>query len=205
MFKIKSHELPDHLPSGGPAYIITGLGNPGREYDNTRHNVGFAALDCIARKAGAEVRRIKFKSLCGDAVVAGHRVLLLKPQTYMNLSGQAVGEAVEFYKIPMDRVIILCDDIYLKPGKIRIRPKGSSGGHNGLKNIIYLTGTDVFPRVRIGVGEKPHPDYDLADWVLGRPAGEEAQSLLGAVERVAEAVETILTNGVPEAMSRFNG
>ena len=147
------------VPAGPVDFLIVGLGNPGKEYDNTRHNAGFMAVDRIAGELGVKIDRLKFKSLCGDGMLAGHRVLLMKPSTFMNLSGQAVQEAAAFYKIPMERVLVFLDDISLEPGHVRIRRKGTDGGHNGLKNIIYLTGSDQFPRVKIGVGAKPHPDY----------------------------------------------
>lgn len=193
------------LPTGPVEYILAGLGNPGVEYDGTRHNAGFMALDYIAAQCGARVDRIKFKSLCGDAMVAGKRVLLLKPQTYMNLSGEAVRDAAAFYKIPMERVVVLYDDISLPVGKIRVRPKGSDGGHNGIKNIIYLSGTDVFPRVKLGVGNKPRPDADLAAWVLGHIPPEGRDAFADAVRRAYGAVEKILTDGVAAAMNDFNG
>lgn len=190
--------------SGKTEYIIAGLGNPGLKYEDTRHNAGFKALDEISLKYGAKIGKIKFKSLCGDAVICGRRVLLIKPQTFMNSSGEAVRDAAGFYKIPMDHVIILYDDISLQPGKIRVRPKGSDGGHNGIKSIIYLSGTDVFPRVKIGVGAKPRPDYDLAAWVLGKPKEEDARLITDAVSRVADAVETIISDGTAKAMNDFN-
>ncbi|CDZ24564.1 Peptidyl-tRNA hydrolase [[Clostridium] cellulosi] len=203
MFGIKRKKDTEEAP-GRIEYIIAGLGNPGREYEGTRHNTGFAVLDAIAEKCGAKVNRIKFKSLCGDAMLCGHRVLLLKPQTFMNLSGEAIRDAADFYKIPMDHVIVLYDDISLPPGKIRVRPKGSDGGHNGIKNIIYLSGTDVFPRVKVGVGGKPNPDYDLAAWVLARPSEEDAALISDAVTRAVAAVETIITDGTAKAMNDFN-
>ena len=147
-------------------YIIAGLGNPGSQYDLTRHNAGFMAVDKIAEEYKVKVDRIKFKSLCNTFEMKGKKVLLMKPQTFMNLSGQSITEAMNFYKVPIENVIIICDDISLEPSKLRIRRKGSDGGHNGLKNIIYLSGKDTFPRIRVGVGQKPHPDYNLADWVL---------------------------------------
>lgn len=195
---------PGAAASGPVEYIVAGLGNPGREYDGSRHNAGFLAVERIARRCGVSIGRIKFKSLCADASFGGRRVLLLKPQTFMNLSGEAVCDAAAFYKIPMERVVVLYDDISLPPGKIRVRPKGSAGGHNGIKNIIYLSGTEVFPRVKIGVGDKPRPDYDLAAWVLGHPSGDDAAKLDEALERAADAAEAILTLGVSEAMNRFN-
>ena len=147
-------------------FLIVGLGNPGKPYENTRHNAGYLALDRLAGDLGCEIRRIRFKGLTGEARLGDQKVLLLKPTTFMNLSGQSVQEAMAFYHLPPERTLILFDDINLDPGRLRVRRKGSDGGHNGMKNIIYLTGSDQFPRVKIGVGQKPHPDYDLADWVL---------------------------------------
>ena len=156
-----------------PEFLLVGLGNPGTKYENTRHNAGFRFLDDLAKKQGVSVTRSRFQSLCGDMVFGGKRVLLIKPQTFMNLSGQAVAEAARFYKIPPEKVIVVSDDTSLDIGRLRVRRKGSDGGHNGLKNIILLLGTDAFPRLRIGVGQKPHPDYDMADWVLGNLNSEE--------------------------------
>lgn len=192
------------ISAGKIEYIIAGLGNPGREYEGTRHNAGFITVDAVAQKCGVSIDRIKFKSLCADAVIAGHRALLLKPQTFMNSSGEAIRDTAGFYKIPMERVIILYDDISLAPGKIRVRPKGTDGGHNGIKSIIYLSGTDVFPRVKVGVGAKPRPDYDLAAWVLGKPSKEDAELITNAVSRAVSAVETIITDGAAKAMNDFN-
>jgi peptidyl-tRNA hydrolase, PTH1 family len=190
--------------TGTVEYIIAGLGNPGREYEATRHNCGFMAVDALAEKCGTKIDRIKFKALCGDAKLGSSRVLLLKPQTFMNSSGEAVRDAAAFYKIPMDHVIILYDDISLDPGKLRVRPKGTDGGHNGIKSIIYLTGTDVFPRVKIGVGAKPRPDYDLAAWVLGHPSKEDAALITDALPRACLAAEAIITQGMAKAMNDFN-
>lgn len=190
--------------TGPVEYIIAGLGNPGREYEATRHNTGFMAADKLAAKKSAVIDRIKFKSLCGDIKIGGRRILLMKPQTFMNSSGEAIRDAAAFYKIPMDHVMILYDDISLNPGKIRVRPKGTDGGHNGIKSIIYLTGTDVFPRIKIGVGQKPRPDYDLAAWVLGRPDEKDAQAIAEAIDRACEAAETIITQGIMKAMNDFN-
>lgn len=190
--------------SGPVEYLIAGLGNPGREYEGTRHNTGFMAADIIAEKCGVKIDRIKFKSLCTDIMFGGKRALLLKPQTFMNLSGEAVHEAAAFYKIPMEHVIIIYDDISLSPGKIRVRRKGSDGGHNGIKNIIYLSGTDVFPRVKVGVGEKPRPDYDLAAWVLGHPSKEDAENISDALERASLAAESIIKEGTGVAMNKYN-
>lgn len=185
-------------------YIIVGLGNPEKKYDCTRHNIGFAALDLLAQKLGVKVDRLKFKALCGESVIAGKRVLLMKPTTYMNLSGQAVLEAIQFYKIPMEQVIVLSDDVALDVGRLRIRMSGSDGGHNGLKNIIYLTGKDSFPRIKIGVGQKPHPDYDLADWVLGRFSEADRKTLLPLLEDILPICELLIQNNPQQAMSRYN-
>ena len=193
------------VPSGPPDWLIVGLGNPGAKYDGTRHNIGFAALDILAGSMGVSPDRLKFKSLCAQGTLGGQKVLLMKPSTFMNLSGQAVCEAAAFYKLPMERVLVLCDDVNLPVGKLRIRVKGSDGGHNGLKNIIYLSGSDAFPRVRIGVGQKPHPDYDLADWVLGKFTGEDKKAIDAAVKRAADAIECILKDGLDKGMNRFNG
>ena len=195
-----------HAAAGGPPeYIVAGLGNTGREYEGTRHNAGFMALDGLAESLGAKITRIRFKSLCGDAEIEGKRVLLLKPQTYMNLSGEAVRDAAAFYKLPMSRVIVLYDDVSLPVGRLRVRPKGSDGGHNGIKNIIYLTGTDVFPRVKIGVGQKPRPDYDLAKWVLGTFPADQTETMRETLKRAAGAVEEIIRSGTASAMDKFNG
>lgn len=191
-------------PAGPVEYIIVGLGNPGRKYDGTRHNTGFMALDLLAEKLGVRVERLRFKGLCGDAVIAGKRVLLLKPGTYMNLSGQAVQEAAAYHKVPMDRVLVLMDDVSLPVGALRIRKKGSDGGHNGLKNIIYLTGRDDFPRVKIGVGQKPRPDYDLADWVLGKFSQEDRKTLLDLFADIPDICRFFVEDRLDEAMSRFN-
>lgn len=190
--------------TGPVEYIIAGLGNPGREYEATRHNTGFIAMDALSKSVGADVSKIKFKSLCGDAKIAGRRCLLMKPQTFMNASGEAIRDAAQFYKIPMDHVIVMYDDISLEPGNLRVRPKGSAGGHNGIKSIIYLSGTDVFPRVKIGVGAKPNPEYDLASWVLGKPQKEDAEKIMEAVARADKAVETIINDGIAKAMNDFN-
>ena len=159
MFDIfkKLEGLRPAAPTGPVEAIVAGLGNPGREYENTRHNAGFLVLDQIAGSCGVRLDRLKYKSLCADAVLGGRRVLLMKPQTFMNLSGQAVTEAMRFYKLPAEKVIVIFDDISLEPGKLRIRRKGSDGGHNGIKNIIYLSGKDTFPRIKMGVGKSPGP------------------------------------------------
>ena len=186
------------------AWLIVGLGNPGGDYENTRHNAGFAVADELARRGGFDVRRAKFKALTAAAQVGGQGVLVMKPATYMNLSGEAVGEAARFYKIAPDRVLVISDDVDLPLGKLRIRTNGSAGGHNGLKSIIQHLGTDQFPRLKVGVGGKPHPDYDLADWVLGKLTGEDKKVMDEAVKRAADAVECFLKDGPQKAMGQYN-
>ena len=190
--------------AGSIEYIIVGLGNPGSQYENTRHNAGFITLDAIAKKNDIKVDRLKFKSLCGTGSIGGKRVLLMKPSTFMNLSGQAVTEAMNFYKIPPEKTIVIFDDISLDPGKLRIRRKGSDGGHNGIKNIIYLSGSDKFPRIKVGVGAKPNPKWELADWVLSRFTDSEMKALSEAAENAAQAVEYMVNEQIDKAMNLFN-
>ena len=191
--------------AAGPEWLVVGLGNPGEKYENTRHNVGFLTVDQLADRAGVPVQKLKHRALTNTAEVGGVRVLLMKPVTYMNLSGEAVGEAARFYKIPPDHVLVISDDVSLPLGKLRIRKGGSAGGHNGLKSIIQHLGTDQFPRVKIGVGEKPHPDYDMADWVLGKFAGEDLKTITQAIQRAGKAAECYIHDGPDQAMNRFNG
>lgn len=191
-------------PAGPPEYLIVGLGNPGLEYAQTRHNAGFMTLDLLAEREHTQIKRMKFKSLCGDAVIAGKRCLLMKPTTYMNNSGQAVAEAMQFYKLPIDHIIVVYDDISLEPSRLRIRRKGSDGGHNGIKSIIYLTGEDTFPRIKLGVGKKPRPDYNLADWVLSRFTKEELEQLHIAAEHACESIALMVNGKIDEAMNRYN-
>ncbi len=191
-------------PVGPVEYIIVGLGNPGSKYDGTRHNAGFMALDYIAEKAGATMERVKFKGLCGFAKLGGKKVLLLKPSTFMNLSGQSVTEAMSFYKLPAEKVIVLFDDISLEPGHMRIRTKGSDGGQNGMKNIIYLSGTDQFPRIKLGTGAKPNPQWDLADWVLSKFSTQELKALGEAIEHANASVELMVQGKTAEAMNKYN-
>lgn len=186
-------------------YIIAGLGNPGREYVNTRHNTGFEAIDAIASKYDIKMSKKKFKAIYGEGNIAGEKVLLLKPQTYMNLSGESIREFADWYKVEPRNIIILFDDISLPVGKIRIRSKGSAGGHNGVKSIIYQLNTDVFPRIKIGVGSPENNDYDLADYVLGKFTKEETETLIKTVIKAADAVETIIKYGTEKAMAEFNG
>lgn len=192
-------------PPGPAEYLVVGLGNPGSKYEGTRHNAGFMALDFIAEKAGATIDRLKFKGLCATAVLGGKKALLLKPGTYMNLSGQSVVEAMRFYHIPPEHVIVLYDDISFPPGKLRIRLKGSDGGQNGMKNIIYLTGSDKIPRIRLGTGDKPSPEWDLADWVLSRFSPADRKLFDEAVSRANDAVALMVQGKAAEAMNRYNG
>lgn len=188
----------------GADWLVAGLGNPGKKYEGTRHNVGFDAVDHLARAWNVSVTKAKFEGLYGQAILTEGKVLLLKPQTFMNLSGHSVQAAAEFFKIPADHVIILCDDITQKPGKMRIRPSGSAGGHNGLKDIIACLGTDGFPRIRLGVGEKPNPEYDLANWVLGKLGGEDRKAFESRLADVEAAVQLIMAGKLSEAQNRFN-
>ena len=191
--------------TSGVEWLLVGLGNPGDKYDNTRHNVGFAAIDQLAEELRVPVQKLKYRALTQTVELGGAKVLLMKPITYMNLSGEAVGEAARFFKIPADHVLVLSDDVSLPVGKLRVRRGGSAGGHNGLKNIIQHLGTDQFPRVKIGVGEKPHPDYDMADWVLGKFAGEDLKTISQAIQRAGKAAECYIHDGPDQAMNRFNG
>lgn len=190
--------------TSGVSWLIVGLGNLGEEYEGTRHNAGFEVVDLLAGELGVKVQRLKFKALTAAAEVGGQKVLLMKPTTYMNLSGEAVEQAASFYKVPPERILVISDEVALPPGKLRIRASGSAGGHNGLKNIIAHIHSEQFPRIRVGVGNKPHPDYDMADWVLGRPAGEDRKAMDEAEKKAAEAVEVILEKGLDRAMEKYN-
>ena len=184
--------------------MVAGLGNPGKQYDKTRHNAGFCALDYLAGETGVRVAQSKFEALCGQGEIAGEKVLLMKPQTFMNLSGRAVAKAAAFYKIPPEHCIILFDDISLPPGRLRIRAEGSAGGHNGIKSIIGEIGP-AFPRIKIGVGERPRREIDLADWVLGRLTGEEQKTIEARYPDILGAAEHIIRGDIAGAMSRYNG
>ena len=186
-------------------WLIVGLGNPGREYEKTRHNCGFRAIDVLAQKLGCSVDKGKFQGLYGQCSYHGAKLLLLKPQTFMNLSGRSILQLSAFFKIPPQRIIVLFDDISLPPGRLRIRANGSAGGHNGIKSIIQELGSQDFPRVKIGVGAKPHPDYDLADWVLSAFSAAEEKELVPALERAADAALCIIDEGTAAASNRFSG
>jgi len=186
------------------SYIIAGLGNPGSEYERTRHNAGFLFIELLERKLNIKVNKIKFKSLVCDTVIEGKRVLIMKPQTFMNKSGEAISDAASFYKIPPENIIVIYDDINFNPGQIRVRRKGSDGGHNGIKSIIYMLGSDAFPRIKIGVGQKPHPDYDMANWVLSNIPKEHEKDMLNALEKSYEALKLILSNNIDKAMNLYN-
>ncbi|MEQ2456682.1 aminoacyl-tRNA hydrolase [Flavonifractor hominis] len=191
--------------NSGVEWLVVGLGNPGDKYDDTRHNVGFAAIDQLAEELRVPVQKLKHRALTQTVELGGAKVLLMKPITYMNLSGEAVGEAARFYKVPADHVLVISDDVSLPVGKLRVRRGGSAGGHNGLKSIIQHLGTDQFPRVKIGVGQKPHPDYDMADWVLGKFAGEDRKTIAEAIQRAGKAAECCIHDGPDKAMNKFNG
>ena len=187
------------------SWIIVGLGNPGSQYDRTRHNVGFRAMDALADSLGVKINRSRFRARTATAVIGGEKVLLMKPQTFMNASGMAVEPAAAFYKVPADRILVIFDDISLPIGKIRIRADGSAGGHNGLKSLISSLGRQDFPRIKVGVGAKPHPDYDLADWVLSKFSAKEEKDLAPAVENAVDAVGFYLKNGAEKTAAKFNG
>ena len=186
-------------------WLIVGLGNPGREYEKTRHNAGFRALDILADKLGCKVDKAKFQGMYGQVTHKGRKLLLLKPLTYMNLSGRSVLQLSAFFHVPPQNIIVLFDDISLEPGRLRIRKDGSAGGHNGIKSIIAELGSQDFPRVKIGVGAKPHPDFDLADWVLSAFSAQEEKALQPALERAADAALAIVELGIPEASNRYGG
>ncbi len=185
-------------------YIIAGLGNPGKEYDMTRHNIGFEVIDYIADKYNIKVNKLKFKALYGTLNIGDEKVYLIKPQTYMNLSGEAISQFASFFKVPVENIIIVNDDVSLEAGKVRIRRKGSDGGHNGLKSIIYLLKSDEFPRIKIGVGSPENKDYDLADYVLGRFTKDEIPVLEESIKNAAKAAEAIIKRGIDFAMNRFS-
>ena len=190
--------------AGGVGWLVVGLGNPGSKYENTRHNMGFMAVDLLAEREHFRCSKLRFRAWTANCELGGEKVLVMKPQTYMNLSGEAVGEAARFYKIPSEHVLVISDDISLPAGKLRIRAGGSAGGHNGLKNIIQHLGTDRFPRIKVGVGSPRQEDYDVVDWVIGKPVGEDRKILEAALERAAEAVSVVIAEGPEKAMNCFN-
>jgi aminoacyl-tRNA hydrolase len=187
------------------AWLIVGLGNPGKEYERSRHNCGFRALDRLAQALNVKVDKLKFQGLYTQTTYNGIKLYLLKPQTYMNLSGKSVVQLSAFFKIPPQRIIVLFDDISLAPGRLRVRAEGSAGGHNGIKSIIQELGSQDFPRVKIGVGAKPNPDYDLADWVLGSFSALDEKAMAVSLENAGQAALAVIDKGVPEAANRFNG
>ena len=191
-------------PTGAPEFLVVGLGNPGNKYTLTRHNAGFLCLDMLSDKLNFRIDRLKFKSLICDTTVNGHRCIVMKPQTFMNNSGEAVRECASFYKIPAEKVIVIYDDISLDVGKLRIRRKGTDGGHNGIKSIIYHLNSDQFPRIKVGCGKKPHPDYDLADWVLSEFKKDEQKALEPALDNACKALEHLLDNNIEKAMNLYN-
>ena len=201
----KKLESEKNAPVGAVEYIVCGLGNPGTEYENTRHNIGFMTIDTLCEKLGVSCKKLKFKSLTCDAMISGKRCLIMKPTTFMNKSGEAVTEAMQFYKIPPERILVIFDDISLPVGTLRIRAKGSAGGQNGVKDIIAQLGSQDFPRIKVGIGGKPHPDYDLADWVLSNITPDELEAMDDAVDRAVLAVSELIQNGVPAATQKYNG
>ena len=190
--------------SGPVEWLVVCLGNPGDKYEDTRHNAGFMVADELGERLDVPIQKLKYRALTNTVRLGGRTALLMKPVTYMNLSGEAVRPAADFYKIPPERVLVVSDDTALPLGRLRIRKGGSAGGHNGLKSVIQHLGTDQFPRLRVGVGEKPHPDYDQADWVLSKFTAEDRKVMAEAVARAAEAVECILADGPDKAMNKFN-
>ncbi len=203
LFKKISKE--NDTPTAPITHLIVGLGNPGDKYHYTRHNAGYLMMDYLSQRCGAQVNKLKFKSLVGEATIAGKRVLLMKPQTFMNASGEAVQQATAFYKIPMENVLVFSDDVSLDVGRVRVRKKGTDGGQRGLRSIITLMNSDTFPRIRFGVGQKPHPDYDLADWVLSDFNKDEQKALFAAFEKAYDGAVKVLEGDIDGAMQLCNG
>lgn len=189
---------------GTPEFLVVGLGNPGNKYTYTRHNSGFLCLDMLSQKLNFRIDRLKFKSLICDTKINGHRCIVMKPQTFMNNSGEAIRECANFYKIKPENIIVIYDDISLDVGKLRIRRKGTDGGHNGIKSIIYHLNSDQFPRIKLGCGKKPHPDYDLIDWVISEFKKDELKALEPALENACKAIELLLDNQIDKAMNLYN-
>ena len=190
--------------AGGVNWILVGLGNPGSKYESTRHNMGWLALDSLMEKENFKLTKLRFKAWTGILERNGNKILVMKPQTYMNLSGESVGAAARFYKIPPEHILVVSDDIDLPVGKLRLRTSGSAGGHNGLKNIIQHLGTDRFPRIKVGVGSPKQAGYEVVDWVIGMPMGEEQKILLDTLDRAARAIAAVITLGMDKAMNKFN-
>ena len=201
--RLKQHRT-ESPRSQAMEYLIVGLGNIGPKYENTRHNAGFMTIDALAEAYACKVEKLKFQAMIGDTVISGRRCLLMKPTTFMNRSGEAVAEAMRFYKIPIERVIVIFDDISLEPGQLRIRRKGSHGGHNGIKSIVLSAGEENFPRIKLGVGKKPHPDYDLAAWVLSRFTQEESASMQESIKKACEAIPLLVDGQIDRAMNLYN-
>ncbi len=185
-------------------YLLVGLGNPGKKYADTRHNCGFMFLDYLAKEYSTKISKLKFKGVMGECIIENKRILLIKPDTFMNLSGECVVQFMNFYKIPAEKVILVFDDISLDVGKMRVRRKGSHGGQNGVKNIIYLSGSDLFPRIKIGIGAKPHPDYNLADWVLSSFSDKEQKQINEVLQKSHDALKCIINDDIDKAMSLYN-
>lgn len=202
--KLKAISQQAPVPSGAVEYIIAGLGNPGSKYENTRHNVGFMALDTLADEKSFCIKKLKFKSLCADVMIASKHCLIMKPTTFMNNSGEAIAEAARFYKIKPENIIVIFDDISLDVGKMRIRRKGSDGGHNGIKSIIMHLNSDNFPRIKLGVGKKPHPDYDLKDWVLADFKRDDIPKIKEVCTKSCAALEMIISGNIDNAMNKYN-
>ena len=190
--------------ASGVSWLVVFLGNPGKKYENSRHNVGFMTADMLEKRLGVRINRLRSRSLTARCELGGVGALLVKPQTYMNLSGESVRPLADFYKVPPARILVVSDEVSLPVGKLRLRRSGSAGGHNGLKSIMAALGTEEFPRLRIGVGAPPHPDYDMADWVLAGFHGQDAKDIAVAVERAADAVTCCLRAGVDTAMNQYN-
>ena len=191
-------------PKAPIEYLIVGLGNPGREYERTRHNAGFMTMDVLARRLGVRCDRARFHALTAEAQIDGKGVLIMLPQTQMNGSGEAVREAAAFYKIPPEKIIVVCDDVNFDVGKLRVRRDGTDGGQKGVRDIIYQMSSDKFPRIKVGVGKKPHPDYDIKDWVLGKFPKEDEKEIEQSISLAAEAAQCIVKRDIPTAMNRYN-
>jgi len=190
--------------AGGTDWLLIGLGNPGAQYEHTRHNAGFLVIDALAGRAGISMLRLKYRAHVGSVTIGGQNVLLMKPVTYMNRSGEAAAEAASFLKVPPDHILVICDDVALPPGKLRIRRGGSDGGHKGLRSIAQSLHTEAFPRLRIGVGGKPHPDYEMADWVLAKLSGPDQAAMRETAVRAADAAACMITEGMEKAMANYN-